>query len=419
MMECLSDVKCRLYEGRADAHLLPLDLDSDIEGEGLKRERLEDEREKLDSLFRFVYPKDLHKLDLNPTDIQGSLNNFDDYKILGKRSTESRGADCFNFNFAFEDTESYIETKPASHPSEESEASEANEDYGEDEEALSLAEATFPDTSEAIPLFGVDKTFGPQPQHLSNNSVTTENGRAWSYSEEVHFVGAVFMALTEKGSLFPNSRNNEGKTIRQGESDTWSTIHRYFSQLKADSSEQYRERSSTALCRHFKHMKSRLEKRNSNCHEYLNTWLKTSGWATLSKKIQLPIQVKWNPSRLGNWSPVEEIVLVGACVQRFMKRGSLCNKDGNWCWDEVKSLFDKSFAYLLKNKVVEKKEYAERDGKMLQHHFKVLKKRLAREGKSGILNAGSPSAKYRFRSYFWAYVLLMDKVPLQFLVHEL
>lgn len=301
-----------------------------------------------------------------------------------------------DFNYVVESPESFMEDDVTLYMNDQASSPALNSmDNNSIAEASTLAQA------------------GSDSEATSNNA--TENARTWSYSEEVHFVGAVFMALTEKGSLFPNARKNvkNGKSIRQGESDTWSTVQEYFKQLKADSNQKFRERSPTALCRHFKHMKSRLEKRDSSCMEYLGRWLRTSGCSLLGKTIQLPIEVKWNPSRLGNWTPIEEIALVGASVQRFMQRGSLCNKDGKWCWDEVKAIYDASFEHL------NYKNIGERDGEMLQHHFKVLKKRLAREGKTGQLNAGSECTRYRFRSYFWAYVMLMEGEDICKIVKEL
>ena len=98
---------------------------------------------------------------------------------------------------------------------------------------------------------------------------------------------------------------------------------------------------------------------------------------TLSMEPQVPSRT---PKRSNLWTYEEEVFLVAAVMECFLRRGSLTSNRGrDGCWSEIKSFFDLFITNYNKKYNKNKKTGTERASSALYRHFKTLKERISKD----------------------------------------
>ena len=86
------------------------------------------------------------------------------------------------------------------------------------------------------------------------------------------------------------------------------------------------------------------------------------------------------PKRSNLWTYEEEVFLVAAVMECFLRRGSLTSNRGrDGCWSEIKSFFDLFITNYNKIHSRNKKPGTERASSALYRHFKTLKERISKD----------------------------------------
>mmetsp|Transcript_22603 Transcript_22603/g.27658 ORF Transcript_22603/g.27658 Transcript_22603/m.27658 type:complete len:511 (+) Transcript_22603:23-1555(+) len=179
----------------------------------------------------------------------------------------------------------------------------------------------------------------------------------------------------------------------------------------------YSPRSWQALRRHYKLMKTIYSRENNgeNFVKLYEQWknvynrdyvllhpsyFKDSGADHKKLKADIPENVANDPSepkqsygdRANSWDRIEEILLVGAIMNRFLTHGSLTSprKPSNKavdqsedCWQQVKVQYELAWQNYT---AFAKKEMKPRTVNALSRHYKVMKVRMAAEGGKETLN---------------------------------
>lgn len=95
--------------------------------------------------------------------------------------------------------------------------------------------------------------------------------------------------------------------------------------------------------------------------------------------VQTQVQSR-TPKRSNLWTYEEEVFLVAAVMECFLRRGSLTSNRGrDGCWSEIKSFFDLFITNYNKVLKRSKKPGTERASSALYRHFKTLKERISKD----------------------------------------
>lgn len=198
--------------------------------------------------------------------------------------------------------------------------------------------------------------------------VTHGRGNQWTRGENVLLVGAVFMVLSERGSLFPSTRKGKrvGYYTKQGGSDTWDRVKEIFDDMKKHhATVAYKERSPTALSRHYKFLRG-----TPGMEGLVQEWLECCGNQIIGDPSRLAIATIGSND---GWTVHEDVVLVAAVFERFFRSGNRCGtalRDELASWFEIKSIYDLAWTQLKITKP------CERNIRQLHTRYKKMKRAL-------------------------------------------
>ena len=238
-------------------------------------------------------------------------------------------------------------------------------------------------------------TRSAQPRELVHSLSESRTNR-WSYVEEVLLIGAVFVLLAERGSLFPAERSEDGHT-KQCESETFRRVYLLFEESKRMTGMQtLPPRTEKAVARHFKHMKFKyITRRPTHPQEIAPGFLKLiDDWMLMYGKGFLLDASDCTLLDFANgratWRVEEDMILVGAVFQRFFTKGSLCTRGGASiaCWAEIAELYQQAWHHL--NLV----QPVQRSGDALEKRYRDLKK-----NRGTGLNGRGSGLKAHIRTY--------------------
>ena len=212
-------------------------------------------------------------------------------------------------------------------------------------------------------------------------------GNQWTRGENMLLVGAVFMVLSERGSLFPSTRKGKrvGYYTKQGGSDTWDRVKVIFDDMKRDHAPVgFKERTPTALSRHYKFLRG-----TPGMEDLLQNWLEFCGNVIIGDPSKLAIATIGSND---GWSVHEDVVLVGAVFERFFSSGSRCAvglRDEFASWFEIKDIYDLAWSRLKISKP------CERNVRQLHTRYKKMKRALKK------IHEGDCSLKTYIQAYRW------------------
>mmetsp|Transcript_10924 Transcript_10924/g.12511 ORF Transcript_10924/g.12511 Transcript_10924/m.12511 type:complete len:344 (-) Transcript_10924:85-1116(-) len=258
-----------------------------------------------------------------------------------------------------------------------------------------------------------------------------ERYNCWTSEEEVILVGIVVERFLSRGSLVSHRKRKDGESKDENDLECWNSIHECFEKALSKHCEMQNQqrpqpRSTLAMRRHYKVIKS---KRNQGeLRKFYTKWKSSFNKdKVLFDNDEVRIQEikdedasSWKVSELDNgssrdrwdsWIHLEEVMLIGCVVERFLKFGSLVSvrKKGengvevDDCWQDIKSCYDNAWE-IYQQKSGESRP-CERSSNALSRHYKVMK---ARRRPCGRL-------ANELGKYFDEWCVLKDKFPQLFL----